>query len=246
MYPVAVEFSDVTYIDSFLLNLTERFCRRFQLLTGRTNVWLALQLTNLSIIVYFVWAGVYFWSSDVGPRIVLGLFCTGLLYALTRTIFRVPIEAYENNAYRRVAKGFRNPRRVRDALLRIVFLTLSLLLFSPILFVYVTLRVPTVLLTYSLIVLTTVVLYLLACDPLPPCGGKVTEWLRASAPARTAVDQGPVVTTKKSRSGAWKVGGPRSVTRIQTGVRRIDASGKLSGPGFVDRHVHLPEIVTRW
>src|SRR5688500_16272879 len=48
VYRVAVEFSEVTYIDSFLLNLTERFCRRFQLLTGRTNVWLALQLTNLS------------------------------------------------------------------------------------------------------------------------------------------------------------------------------------------------------
>lgn len=191
----------MTSIDSALLDLTESLCRKFQLLTGRTNVWLALQLTNLSIIVYFVWAGVYFWSSDVGSRVVLGLFCSGLLYALTRTIFRVPIEAYENNAYRRVAKGLRNPRRVRDALLRIVFLTLSLLLFSPILFVYITLRIPTVLLSYSLIVLTTLVLYLLACDPLPPCAGKVAEWLRASAPSRAAPDKGPVVTTKRSRSG---------------------------------------------
>ena len=47
----------MTYIDSAILNLTERCCRRFQVLTGRTNVWLAVQLTNLSIIVYFVWAG---------------------------------------------------------------------------------------------------------------------------------------------------------------------------------------------
>ena len=179
----------MTYIDSVILNLTEWFCRRFQLLTGRTNVWLAVQFTNLNIIVYFVWAGVYFWSSDVAARIALGLFCSGLLYVLTQTIFKVPIEAYEIDAYRRVANGFRNPRRIRDARLRISFLTLSFVLFYPIFFVHMNLRVPMALLTYSLIVLTTVVLYLLACDPLPPCAGKLTEWLRGSAPSRLAASE---------------------------------------------------------
>ena len=72
----------MSYIDSALLNLTQWFCRKFQLLTGRTNVWLGLQLTNLSIVVYFVWAGAYFWNSDLGPRIAGGLFCGALLYAL--------------------------------------------------------------------------------------------------------------------------------------------------------------------
>ena len=181
----------MTYIDSLILNLTERSCRKFQLLTGRTNVWLAVQLTNLSIIVYFVWAGLYSWSRDLWPRLLVGLFCSGLLYVLTQTIFKVPIEAYENAAYRRVAKGLRNPRRVRDALLRISFLTLSLVLCYPILFVFVTLRVHGVLLTYALILLTTVVLYLLACDPLPPCAGKLREWLRGSAPSRLAASKSP-------------------------------------------------------
>jgi hypothetical protein len=177
----------VTYIDSALLNLTERSCRRFQLLTGRTNVWLAIQFTNLSIVVYFVWAGfVYAWSDDMQARLLLGLFCGALFYALTQTIFKVPIEAYENNAYQRVAKGFRNPRRVRDALLRISFLTLSLVLWYPILFVYVNLRLHFVLLAYLLVVLTTAVLYLLACDPLPPCAGTVKKWIRGLVPARLA------------------------------------------------------------
>ena len=176
----------MTNIDSVILNLTERFCRRFQLLTGRTNVWLAVQLTNLSIVVYFIWAGVY-WSSDGVSRLLVGLFCSGLFYVLTQTLFKVPIEAYENDAYRRVAKGFRNPRRVRDALLRISFLTLSFLTLSfvlcyPILSDYVNLPVHVVLLTYCLIILTTVVLYLLACDPLPPCAGRLTEWLREHLP----------------------------------------------------------------
>jgi hypothetical protein len=174
----------MTYIDSAILNLTEWFCRKFQLLTGRTNVWLAVQLTNLSIIMYFVWAGVYFWTRDVAERIAVVLFCSGLLYVLTQTIFKVPIEEYENNAYQRVAKGLRNPRRIRDALLRISFLTLSLVLFYPILFAYLHLRAALAPLTYSLIVLTTVVLYLLACDPLPPCPGTVRERLRGSVPSR--------------------------------------------------------------
>ena len=174
----------MTYIDAVLLNLTERFCRRFQRLTGRTNVWLAVQLTNLSIIVYFVWAGVYSWSIDVGPRILVALFCGGLLYVLTQTIFKVSIETYEAAAYRRVANGIRNPRRVRDALLRVSFLTLSLVLGHPSLFVYINLRRHGVLLSYALIVLTTAVLYLLACDPLPPCRGTVTQWLLGSVPSR--------------------------------------------------------------
>ena len=39
------------YVDSAVLDLTEQMCRRFQAWTGRTNVWLAFQLTNLSIVV---------------------------------------------------------------------------------------------------------------------------------------------------------------------------------------------------
>jgi hypothetical protein len=181
----------VAYIDSAILNLTEWACRRFQLLTGRTNVWLAVQLTNLSIIVYFVWAGAYFWSSGVAPRILIGLFCGGLLYVLTQTVFKESIEGLENNAYRRVAKGFRNPRRVRDALLRISFLTLSFLLCYPILLAYINLHVHIFLLGYSLVVLTTVVLYLLACDPLPPCAGKLSEWFLGSVPSRAAASELP-------------------------------------------------------
>ena len=183
----------MNYVDTVVLDLTERSCRRFQMLTGRTNVWLAGQLTNLSIIVYFVWAAMYFWTTDVTTRTMVAAFCAVLLYALTQTIFKVPIETYETHAYRRVAKGLRNPRRLGDALLRISFLTLSFVLTYPILLVYFTypllrayftFHLHLVLLSYSLIVLTTIVLYLLACDPLPPCTGKVTEWLRGLVPSR--------------------------------------------------------------
>jgi hypothetical protein len=183
----------MTYLDSAILNAIEALCRAFQRLTGRTCVWLAFQLTNLSVIVYFLWAALYFWNRDLTLRIVVGLFCGGVFYALSQTVFKVSFEDSERNAYRRVAKGFRNPRRVRDALLRISFLTLSIVLGYPSFFVYVNrsalrareprLHVELVLLGYLLIVLTTLLLYLLACDPLPPCVGRVREWARGLAGA---------------------------------------------------------------
>jgi hypothetical protein len=177
----------MTYIDSAILDLTEQLCRRFQAWTGRTNVWLAFQLTNLSIVVYFIWAGsLYFISGDLALRIFVALVCGGVFFVLTRTLFRVSIDAAETAAYRRVAKGLRNPRRVRDAQLRIAFLTLLVVLSYPLWLAYITLRVRFVLLTEALIILTTVVLYVLACDPLPPCAGTVKDWVRGLARWRTA------------------------------------------------------------
>jgi len=139
------------FLDSAILDTTEWVCRRFQVLTGKTNVWVAVQLTNLSIVVYFVWAAMSFWNTDGVTRTIVGLFCGGLLYALSQTVLKEPIEAYEKSAYLRVAKGLRNPRRIRDVLMRTSFLTLSLILFAPVWYAYAHLRVPVVLLTYSLI-----------------------------------------------------------------------------------------------
>ena len=202
----------MVYVDLALLDLIEGLCRRFQILTGRTNVWLAFQLTNLSIIVYFIWAGVYFWAIPGLARVALALFCGGVLSLLTQTIFKVTIETYEAGAYRRVAKGFRNPRRVRDAPLRISFLTLAVLLFVPMVLIQLNLHQSffkislaiyiSTLLSYSLIVLTTAVLYLLACDPLPPCTGWLSEWLRSLVPARLKTS----ATTAESRRAPVELG----------------------------------------
>ena len=184
----------MAHIDSAILNVTESCCRKLQLLTGRTNVWLAVQLTNLSIVVYFVWAGAFFLGSDPATRVLVAVFCAGLLYLLTQTVFKVSIEASENSAYRRVAKGFRNPRRVRDALLRILFLVLCVVLLGPVLIVYVNLQLRLVLLSYSLIVLTTILLYVVACDPLPPCAGKLRQWVAALARRPSAASTDRAVT----------------------------------------------------
>jgi hypothetical protein len=175
------------FVDSAVLNATERMCRQFQTWTGRTNVWLAFQLTNLSIVIYFIWvAGLYRLSADVALRVFVALFCGGVFFALTRSIFKMSIEAAEAEAYRRLAKGLANPRRNRDAQLRIAFLTLSVVLSYPLWFAYLVLHLRFALLTEALIMLTTVILYVLACDPLPPCAGRVSAWLRGIAAARRA------------------------------------------------------------
>jgi hypothetical protein len=184
----------MNWLDTAILDATERLCRRFQLATGKTNLWVAVQLTNLSIVMYFVWAAVYFWETPLLSRVAVGLFCAALLYVLSQTVLKVPLETYENSAFHRVAKGLRNPRRLRDALLRISFLTLSVVLSYPIFLLYTFSHAAVLLLTYSLIVLTTVVLYVLACDPLPPCPGRVREWLRGlvHAPAPSTEVRRPV------------------------------------------------------
>src|SRR5579859_2022447 len=177
----------MTHVDSAVLNLTERLCRRFQSWTGRTNVWLAFQLTNLSIVIYFVWVADLYWlSASAVVRAFVASFCGIVFFMLTRTLFKTSIETAEAEAYRRVSRGFKNPRRVRDAQLRIAFLTLVVVLSSPLAWAYVTQHAHIALLTEALIVLTTVVLYVLACDPMPPCAGTVREWLHALAPAQKA------------------------------------------------------------
>jgi hypothetical protein len=95
-------------------------------------------------------------------------------------VFTVTVEAMEQDAYRRLAKGLRNPRRVRDVALRLSFLTLSVVLAYPVAFVFANLHVYAVLLTYALVVLTTALLYLLACDPLAPRRGLLQTWLADS------------------------------------------------------------------
>ena len=187
-------------IDSALLDLTERICHKIQLLTGRTNVWIAFQLANLSVIVYFVWVALYFPNLPPYWCIPAALFCGCVLFALSQSVFKVSIDASESNAYRRVAKGLRNPRRVRDAPLRLAFLTLSIVLIFPLLLIFVTLHSPVALLGYFLVGLAAVVLYLLACDPLPPCRGRLAE-LAGAFTRRRVRPQQPVPVEVKEVSG---------------------------------------------
>ena len=206
-------------IDLALLDLTERICHKIQMWTGRTNVWLAFQLTNLSVIVYFVWAALYFPNLPPYWRIPMALFFGGVLFALSQSVFQVSIETSEGSAYHRVAKGLRNPRRVRDAPLRLAFLTLSIVLAFPLVLIFVTLRSPVALLAYFLVGLTAVMLYLLGCDPLPPCEGRLSELARALTRRRARRSQ-PVRVEVERPSAPARPGRPQL-----TGIQGHELSG---------------------
>lgn len=179
----------MSYIDSAVLDFVERLCQRLQLWTGRTNVWLAFQLTNLSIVVYFGWVAVLYWLNGMfALRVFMAAFCGGVFFMLTRTTFRQSVDASESQAYGRVRKGLRNPRRLRDAPLRIAFLTVSLMLPGPVWVASLASGMRLMLTTELLALLTTAVLYVLACDPLPPCEGRVFEWLRSLAQTRAGAE----------------------------------------------------------
>lgn len=207
----------MTFVDGAVLHVVESLCHRLQRLTGRTNVWLALQLTNLSIVIYFVWAVQWFLRGPRSIRPGLALFLGLLIYGLTQSVFRTPIESIESAAYSRVAKGLRNPRRLRDQFLRILFLGLSVLLAGPFYLAWAHLGTRVLLLGYSLIVLTTIVLYLLACDPLPPVRGRVWEWLEAATRVPAPVP--------KRAGGEGESGGRAGMQDASDDVGRIRRAG---------------------
>src|SRR5262245_17272709 len=70
---ISVSLIPMQAFDTVVLDVIESLCRSFQRLTGRTNVWLAVQLTNVSIVMYFVWAALYFWQRDLATRLFVGL-----------------------------------------------------------------------------------------------------------------------------------------------------------------------------
>ena len=202
-------FTALIWLDSLVLNTVQRLCHLWQRLTGRTNVWVAVQLTTLSIAVYFVWAVVEISASPWPARLGLGTFCAVLLYVLTKTVLRVPIEALEAAAYRRVQNGYANPRRAKDVFLRLPFLTLTGLLLYPSLVLYRQLGIRPF--GYSLIALTTAILYLLACDPLPPGGSKVHAWWRQ------------VATTRR-----WPVEAAQTLDRTRASLTSVSTACKCS------------------
>ena len=73
--------------------------------------------------------------------------------------------------------------------LMLVAMAPSLVVAPPSLKAYMALHWNVAVLGISLIFLTIVVLYLLACDPLPPCPGKIKQWIQNLVPSRVAASE---------------------------------------------------------
>jgi hypothetical protein len=161
--------------DEFVLLKVEKCCHWFQRMTGKTNFYLN---GLVSFIVAAILVKVYFSVSLNFAEVKEG----GLLIWAQEhpIIYWMYISYYlgdaflwhiwERLAYDRLGKGLANPYKKVWRTMRLVsiFLVFGTLPFFP-----------EFLSPYdeAYIILSVAYLYLSSCDPLPPCSGKIKDWL---------------------------------------------------------------------
>jgi hypothetical protein len=167
-------------IDAFFLDRYQKFAHRFQRLTGKTNFWIAAKLRlliatrfalEIILTVYHIdprWLHHF----DIQPfRSGWELwfyFCSGA-FILRHGLFCWRTQ--EAEAFRRLERGLGNDLRVNPItrFLRFAFLLCIPLWVADLFFGVMSISLP----------LFLSIMYLEACDPLPPCRGKIREWIEA-------------------------------------------------------------------
>lgn len=146
--------------DQFLLNKVEKFCHRFQELTGKTNLFLAL-------IACFLYLAVFVAMMIVSKR-QTAVFLWICLFMGSLYILFYPLR--ERDAFYRISKGFSNPYKIDffPKLIRkfsLIFLFVNLFSLQWLYFAGTS--------------FLCLFFYLDSCDPLPPCRGKIRETIDA-------------------------------------------------------------------
>jgi hypothetical protein len=162
-------------LDRLLLETTERSAHRFQRWTGKNNFWWMRQLLViqalclLAVAVEPLYLSTLPWASRITLSLLL-LVMVMFLGVTGRLNLASQLDHMEGEAYKRLQQGLANPEKIHPAYF--VFRLVTLFVFMPIvLLMGVSYHI-------NIIVgLATVALaYLSACDPLPPCAGKIKEW----------------------------------------------------------------------
>lgn len=177
-------------IDWFFLSHFEKGCHFLQKMTGKTNYY---YVGLCSFLIVLISLGVYF---DIFPKGLIGE--GGLIYnrndmvwfwvnIFIFTFFSSSWKIIEAWAYTNLNNGVANICKIMHTarlarILLVIMLPFVLLLPVPQIQIY----------DKVFIVLVTLVLFLLSCDPLPPCTGKVKEWLKSfgKKPALVAAKTG--------------------------------------------------------
>lgn len=146
--------------DQFLLNKIEKFCHRFQELTGKTNQFLAL-------IACFLYLAVFV-AMMIASQNQKSFFLWICLFMGSLYVLFYPLK--ERDAFYRISKGFSNPYRID-------FFHKWIRKFSLI-FLFVELFSLQWLVLGGTLFLC-LFFYLDSCDPLPPCRGKIREMIDA-------------------------------------------------------------------
>lgn len=185
MYPN----NPISRMDSAIIGFVEKFAHWFQRLTGKTNFFLAGFIAGALLIPVFV--GVIRGVSPLNP---LGpepseqtgfghLAAFGLICLLAYTAF-FGWKKKENEAWERLSKGVANPRKGSLGWLCCRIWCLQIFGIS-----FLILLIEASLLGAAMTICLALYLYLETCDPLPPCQGKIKEWL-GSLFAKRATEPG--------------------------------------------------------
>lgn len=144
--------------DAAIIRFLEKFARKMQVLTGKTNFFFANAC--LAIIIGFVLSrGIFLLDFSLSdPFVILGCIMMILFSS-----------GEEKDRLKLILKGVANPRKISSISISIRFaliIIISLDLFQQYdRFAWI----ESFVLLYE---------YLMACDPLPPCHSKVMEWVR--------------------------------------------------------------------
>lgn len=170
-----MSFNILCRIDGFLLGNFEKGCQWVQKQTGLTNFyWGAMCLFLMAMLFLVVDFSVFPEEIVSHESYLFRLSQTSkaflLILAILCFILALDYKSDEEMAYSRLSEGLANPKKVcsRSRIIRILE--------------------PAILLTWFLFinrgiydnmlgVLFALYSYLRACDPLPPCRGKIGQWL---------------------------------------------------------------------
>jgi hypothetical protein len=180
--------------DAWQIDSIEKYCHRFQRLTGKTNYFFLKLICGLfSFLSFAVICSIYLFPEGSlanitkDNRLFLPLTVLILLYVLTLTVWGA--NHMEKNAFARIAKKQANPAKSASsvyflirwliwahALVPVIALFPAIFMHfedvSGLFFVGIYLTVNT--LMCGLFLLGII---LFSCDPLPPCDGKIKEWV---------------------------------------------------------------------
>jgi hypothetical protein len=147
---------------AFLLNKIEQFCQWFQKLTGLTCYWwfgkaaLAVVFTTFAGWLRAKYGLPVIWWTMYGQKGMYGVFLLGMVIGFYGYDAVRGWKTLEEMAFERLSEGIANSAKVWGLpVMMFVLLTCWLNAFQMSLMLYAFLR---------------------ACDPLPPCRGKVQEW----------------------------------------------------------------------
>ncbi len=176
------------WLDTFILKEVEHSMHLLQKLTGRTNYYILsrFELLECGLALLILWQSVW----QVTPEDLFSI--SGLVYRFAHqhpiifsaffviSLFRGMYgwRTIEDEAFNRVSRGLANPKKIS-----LIYIFTRIFVFWFIVGYWaLSISKHRFLIAwpfFTLLVVFLLALYLDCCDPLPPCRGKIGDWLDA-------------------------------------------------------------------